>query len=360
MRFAWLAVVLIGLLTSWYVAVMVALVNWIVLAMLAVANAGRAGQRDLETTRGAAGGGSRDCSRASCIPCQTVCRSSGQPGRGGGVFGRPRGDLVPPENSVVGRWWRANVDARPRSIPGETTLFAGSVAIGLGVIGLVALLTDRRVPRPGVGLSRARRGRIPAVARAVAAAAGRPRAGAIRLAGESAGLLGDAGAGPLRARRHAGPLGPDGAWGLSVAARAGRSGTLVLVVLIPMMLLEWFVVGFPGGKPEVHPIPAIYRTPEVRTARAIASLPEYRDRQDWFLGGDYLYYSTAHGARSSTGSAAADRQSTGGVAAVARSPRTRPQCPRWVCSTWSCTAIASRARTGESSRPPRPILGAVW
>ena len=79
-----------------------------------------------------------------------------------------------------------------------------------------------------------------------------------------------------------------------VAARAGRRGTLVLVVLVPVMLLEWFVVGFPGGKPEVHPIPAIYRTPEVRAARAIASLPEYRDRQDWFLGGDYLYYSTAH------------------------------------------------------------------
>ena len=71
-------------------------------------------------------------------------------------------------------------------------------------------------------------------------------------------------------------------------------GPLVLAAIVPLMLLEWFVVDFPGGKPEVHPIPAIYRTPEVRSARAIASLPEYRDRQDWFLGGDYLYYSTAH------------------------------------------------------------------
>jgi len=41
-------------------------------------------------------------------------------------------------------------------------------------------------------------------------------------------------------------------------------------------------------------VPPIYQTPQVRAARAIASLPEYRDKPDWFKGGDYLYYSTAH------------------------------------------------------------------
>jgi hypothetical protein len=80
----------------------------------------------------------------------------------------------------------------------------------------------------------------------------------------------------------------------SLSARAGRAGPFVVAALTPLMLLEWFVVGFPAGKPEAHTIPAIYRTAEVRSARAIASLPEYRDRQDWFRGGDYLYYSTTH------------------------------------------------------------------
>jgi hypothetical protein len=74
----------------------------------------------------------------------------------------------------------------------------------------------------------------------------------------------------------------------------GRLGPACVAALAPLMLLEWFVVGFPAGKPEVHAIPAIYRTPQVRAARAIASLPEYRDKPDWFKGGDYLYYSTAH------------------------------------------------------------------
>jgi hypothetical protein len=32
----------------------------------------------------------------------------------------------------------------------------------------------------------------------------------------------------------------------------------------------------------------------VRNARALVSLPDYWERPDWFVGGDYLLYSTAH------------------------------------------------------------------
>ena len=100
-------------------------------------------------------------------------------------------------------------------------------------------------PRPGgaahgparaearVGLSRAGRGGVPAVARAVAAAAGRARAGAIRLAGEPSGLLRHAGTSAVRAGLHAGTVGPDSAWrvvgvGAGGPARApgpGRAGS---------------------------------------------------------------------------------------------------------------------------------------
>ena len=92
-----------------------------------------------------------------------------------------------------------------------------------------------------------------------------------------------------------GLVGPDGA-GLGGRGASGGPGSRVghAGCLVPLMLAEWFVVDFPAGKPEVHPIPAIYRTAEIRRRAALVSLPEYRDQPDWFKGGDYLYYSTAH------------------------------------------------------------------
>jgi hypothetical protein len=60
------------------------------------------------------------------------------------------------------------------------------------------------------------------------------------------------------------------------------------------MLSEWFVVRFPSGKPQPFPVPAIYKVAALSTARALVSLPQYRATRDWFLGADYLYFSTAH------------------------------------------------------------------
>jgi hypothetical protein len=290
----WLAVVLVGLLTSWYVAVMVALVNGIVLATLIVATpattaAGVWRRRAAHLAAAAA------VAAAAIYPmARPYVGLRANPAEAAAFSADLEAYLVPPENTIMGRWWQAHVDARPRSIYGETTLFAGWIAIGLGIVGLVVLVRDKRVPR------------LAWVFPALAAA------GFLLSLGPSPPLLGGPMLAPfgwlanlpgLSGMRAPGRfalvcmLGLSGlaAFGASwVGARAGRRGTLVLAGLIPLMLLEWFVVGFPGGKPEVHPIPAIYRTPQVRSARAIASLPEYRDRQDWFLGGDYLYYSTAH------------------------------------------------------------------
>ena len=290
----WLAVVLMGLLTSWYVAVMVALVNGMVLATLIVATPA-APATGVWRRRVAQLAAATVIAAAVLYPlAMPYVGLRANTAEAAAFSADLEAYLVPPENTIVGRWWRANVDARPRSIYGETTLFAGWVAIGLGVLGLVALLTDRRVAR------------LAWIFPALAAA------GFLLSLGPSPPLLGGPAMAPfawlaslpgfsgMRAPGRFALVGMLGLSGLTalgaswVAARAGRRGTLVLVVLIPVMLVEWFVVGFPGGKPEVHPIPAIYRTPEVRAARAIASLPEYRDRQDWFLGGDYLYYSTAH------------------------------------------------------------------
>jgi hypothetical protein len=290
----WLAVVLMGLLTSWYVAVMVALVNAIVFALLIVVSpASRTG--GVWKRRAAHLGTAAVIAGAIVYPvARPYVGLRANPAEAAAFSADVEAYLVPPENTIAGRLWRANVDARPRSIYGETTLFAGWIAIGLGVLGLVALFTDRRVPK------------LAWIFPALAAA------GFLLSLGPSPPLLGGPALAPfgwlsslpgfsgMRAPARFALVCMLGLSGLTalgaswVSARAGRRGPLVLAALVPVMLLEWFVVGFPAGKPEVHPIPAIYRTPEVRSARAIASLPEYRDRQDWFLGGDYLYYSTAH------------------------------------------------------------------
>ena len=292
----WLAVVLMGLLTSWYIAVMVALVNAIAGAALLVIALRTASRTDEAWGRRAVH------LAAAAVIAGAVVYPMARPYAGlranqteAAAFSADvEAYLVPPEHTLVGRWWRANVDARPRSIYGETTLFAGWIAIGLGLLGLVALVTDRRDPEACVGVSAPRGRRVPAVSRTCPAAAW---GSALAPFGWLASLPGFSG---MRAPARFALVCMLGLAGLAalgaswMSARAGRRGTIVLSAIVPLMLLEWFVVDFPAGKPEVHPIPAIYRTPEVRAARAIASLPEYRDRPDWFMGGDYLYYSTAH------------------------------------------------------------------
>jgi hypothetical protein len=76
--------------------------------------------------------------------------------------------------------------------------------------------------------------------------------------------------------------------------RFGPKGTVAVVALLPIMLSEWFVLDFPAGKPQPFHTPAIYALPAVQQARALVSLPDYRGTPDWYLGADYLLFSTTH------------------------------------------------------------------
>lgn len=292
----WVGVVLMGVLTSWYMAVMVALVNLVV-------GVGAFLTREAKR-EGATGLWPRRLSHAACgallvgacvyplarhyVGIRTA------PGESALYAADVASYLVPPENTVVGRWWKATIDARPRSIYGEQTLFAGWVAVVLGLMGLGAILTDSRIPRLAwVFVVLAVSGFLLSLGPAP------PLLGGPALApfGWLATLPGFSG---MRAPGRFAlvcMLGWSGLTALgwaAVAGRLGRAGPWAAVIVVPLMLAEWFVVDFPGGKPEVHPIPAIYRSMELRDARALVSLPEYRDQPDWFKGGDYLYYSTAH------------------------------------------------------------------
>jgi len=77
-------------------------------------------------------------------------------------------------------------------------------------------------------------------------------------------------------------------------ARPSRSRYMIAAAVVPLMLAEGFVVDFPAGTPQAIPVPAIYRLPQVQSARSLVSLPDYSRHPEWYLGGDYLYYATAH------------------------------------------------------------------
>jgi hypothetical protein len=85
------------------------------------------------------------------------------------------------------------------------------------------------------------------------------------------------------------------AYGAAEALRRwGRPAALSLGLLVPLMLAEWFVIGFPAGKPRPETVSAVYSHPAVRSARALVSLPDYRGTATWYDGADYLLYATTH------------------------------------------------------------------
>jgi hypothetical protein len=73
--------------------------------------------------------------------------------------------------------------------------------------------------------------------------------------------------------------------------RYGRAARVATVLLIPLLLSEWYVVGF--VKPQSEPIPDVYHYLARVSARGVVSLPIHRGAE-WYLEPGYLYYSTAH------------------------------------------------------------------
>jgi hypothetical protein len=202
--------------------------------------------------------------------------------------------VVPPENTLAGRWWNTHVDERPRWIWGEQTLFVGWVALGLALVGLGGLVGGRHVSR--------RAWLLPLLV----------LVGFLLSLGPSPTLLGGSTLAPfnwlsalpgfsgVRAPARFAVLvilGIAGlaAMGASVLTRRfeGRGRALVMAA-VPLMLVEWFVVDFPAGKPLPHAVPAIYQRPELRSARSLVSLPPYQGLPEWFRDADYLLYQTEH------------------------------------------------------------------
>lgn len=285
---AWTAAIVLQALASWYLAVMVGMVNAIALAWWAIVHVrDRWGRRAAHLTLAAA------LMAAAVWPFAVKYRTLDPPPPTQVVsLSADWADYVrPPDDTLVGRVWGASVYDEVGSIWGERTIFLGWIAIGLAAAGAVVLLIRREWTRAGVALTCVAAGLALAIGPSGGGAAGRSAFDLLTSIPGMAGFRAPArfalvvlfgvsllAAEPVRA----------------AVARAGRSRNAWLWLLWPLMLAEWFVVSMPNGRPPRVDIPAIYRTPEIRSARALVSLPVYRDTPQWWLEPDYMYFSTAH------------------------------------------------------------------
>jgi hypothetical protein len=295
--FAWAGVFLLGALTSWYVAVMMLAVNGVMgLLLLSVPSA----------ERGHPGGWSwrlhglpLSCAGVAIIAAiypfgRHYVGMRGGPGEAAANAATLASYLVPPEHTMLGRLRSEWFGYTPGSIWGETTLFAGWVTLALAVAGLLSLRGwrgSRRAwvfPVLAIGGFLISLGPSPSVF------------GGSSVLAPFAWLAGLPGFEGMRAPARFAAVAMLGVSGLvamgvaSLAPRVAPSRRWLAGLVAPVMLAEWFVVGFPAGKPVPKEVPAIYSVNEVRSAGSLISLPEYWGREDWVLGADYLYYSMSH------------------------------------------------------------------
>jgi hypothetical protein len=198
--------------------------------------------------------------------------------------------LMPPADTWLGKAWIARGGTGPRWIWGETTLHLGWIALLLGAIGAVSVLRRRRWHLASVYGALVVIGLALSLGPSVAPESSWTPFGAVSWL---------PGLGSLRAPARFAVL---VLFGLAVFAgfgaerliALGKAGRIAVVVLVPLMLSEYYVIKFPSGKPEPFPVPPIYRVPQLATARGMVSLPTYHRVPQWFMELDYLYYSTAH------------------------------------------------------------------
>jgi hypothetical protein len=307
----WTGLVLLEALSSWYLAVLVLVANGLMSLVLVAADLTRSALHDAAADltpsprRGLEPGVWRrrvvHLAGAALVMALAVypfarhyTQIEGEPTERIANSAHIDSYVVPPQNSVAGRWWFAHVNRMPREIWGEQTLFAGWLALLLAAGGCALLFRSRTTDRRAWVFPL-----LAAAAVLLSFGPSLPVIGPTALAPFSwlAALPGLDG---MRAPARFAALVMLGVGGLvaiagdGVVRRSPGGGRIILLALIPLMLLEWFVVDFPAGKPRPLPIAAIYRAPQLANARALVSLPDYWAQPDWFRGGDYLYYSTAH------------------------------------------------------------------
>ena len=350
----WLAVVLMGLLTSWYVAVMVALVNAIVFALLIVARRPRAPAACGGGAR-TPGGSGRDRRRVVYPLARPYVGLRANPAEAAAFSADVEAYLVPPENtSAGGRGAPAWTRGRARSTARQRCSWDGSRS-ALGSSGWGAA-SRRRVPKLAWVFPRSPRPGS-CCPWAVAADLGGP---ALAPFGWLASLPGFSG---MRAPARFALVACWGSAGLAalgasrMSARApgdagpgpGRDGTAHAARVVR------------GGLPcrQARGAPDSGDLPDAGGPRGARNSVAARvSRQaGWILGGDYLYTRPRTGGRWSTGSAGASRRISRG--------RREDSCLRVDPAAVAALGVqyvvvhADRCplKIAASSKPPRPTPG---
>jgi hypothetical protein len=284
---AWAATVALQALTSWYLAVFTLILQAILLLDVTVRSIRRQTIRQCwqlaATTVLVAG---------VLWPFASHYGSLGRtnPGEAAMYSADAAAYLVPPADTWLGKAWTARGFAESRWIWGERTLFLGWTALALGLIGAIDVVWHRKWRIAWIY------GGLVIVALALSfgpSVDSRP-----------SGTLFDTlswlpGFGSLRAPARFAVL---VLLGLAVFAgigadrviQPGLAGRTTVLLLLPFLLSEYYLLQFPSGKPRPFPVPPIYRAPQLQNARALVSLPTYHRAPQWFLELDYPYYSTAH------------------------------------------------------------------
>jgi len=207
------------------------------------------------------------------------------------------GYLVPPQNTIVGRWLMHLGAHGPRWIWGETTLFLGWIPLLLAVAGAVIAWS-----RGGERIRFARYFVVLAVL-AVALAVG---PSPFEIASGTWGwtpfglLMHVPGVDLFRVPARFTELltiaiamlaAVAAAW---MHARLGWRGRATTIVLTIAALVEFRVADFPGGPPAPFRIPKVYRYLTKAPRGAVVSLPDFADTEIWFEEPDYQYFSTVH------------------------------------------------------------------
>ncbi len=300
---AWTVTLLAGLLASLYVALMVALANTLVFAW-------RVGQR-LVGRPGTSWDAVRRLSQlavASAVtavivwpfvsPYRTLASSPAREVRS--LSADASSYLMPAAQTWPGIAWQRFVGRGPGPMFGERTMSLGWIALALELVGVATAVGRRRDPerKPGSGDSGFVAMYVVLAILALLLSFGPPAQDSDMTLYSLAARI--PGVGGFRAPARFGLL---VLFGVAVCAAAGvdaltrvrpRARIVIATIVLPVMLSEWFVIGFPGKRPQPFDIPAVYRTPAVASAHALVSLPDYRNDPHWFWETDYLLFSTAH------------------------------------------------------------------
>lgn len=206
--------------------------------------------------------------------------------------------LMPPENTWIGQWLLRHTSVTPRWIWGEQTLYVGSTPLLLTIIGALALSRNADRGSSKESTAAVLVGVVLTGLLALALSFGPSPVGwsPFDLFSKLPGM------GLLRAPARFALLAMMAmalvaAWGFHrmLSMRAPRTLTwLALLVFVVDVLLESFVVKFPSGKPAPMPPPAVYERLAAMPRGAVLSLPTYRATPEAFREADYLLFSTVH------------------------------------------------------------------